>query len=162
MIHFSFSKFLRVGSFLLLALFSFILLAQSTKWEEELETEKPKTNGSTTTVSSNNKSWEDDLEKDLLEQEKRSKGSEGSRGTTSPVQSNNQINRSAQNLMMDASVAIDIVGAWDRNKPRGTSDRINNKLDIRTAEFGFSGAVDQWLRGKFFSRSPRRGWKILL
>ncbi len=153
MSQFSFSKFARVGSIVLLTLFSFLLLAQTTKWEEELNEDKPKKVvaqkvNSNSTVTEN---WEADLEKDLKEQSDRSKGSEGARGTTSPVQSNNQINRSAQNLMMDASVAIDIVGAWDRNKPRGTSDRINNKLDIRTAEFGFSGAVDQWLRGNFLA-----------
>ncbi|GBF48679.1 hypothetical protein LPTSP4_01790 [Leptospira ryugenii] len=95
--------------------------------------------------------WEADLEKEFAEQEAKEKKSEGTRGTTSPVQSQNQINRSAQNLMMDVAVAIDIVGAWDRNKPRGNSERINNKLDVRTAEFGFSGAVDQWLRGYFLA-----------
>lgn len=151
MVNFSFSKLLRVGSILLLTLFSFLLLAQTSKWESELEEETPSKKKSEPKLSSPIGNWEDDLEKDLKDQETREKSSVGSRGTTTPVQSNNQINRSAQNLMMDVSVAIDIVGAWDRNKPRGTSERINNKLDVRTAEFGFSGAVDQWLRGNFLA-----------
>ncbi len=153
MVFFFFSKFLRVGSFILLTLFSVILLAQTSKWEAELDDDNKPKNKVSQSVSpaSKTNTWEDELEKDLKDQENRSKGSEGSRGTTSPVQSNNQVNRSSQNLMMDVSVAIDIVGAWDRNKPRGTSERINNKLDIRTAEFGFSGAVDQWLRGNFLA-----------
>ena len=49
--------------------------------------------------------------------------------------------------MMDVSVAVDIVGEYDKNKPKTT----DNKLDIRTAEFGFTGSVDQWLRGNFLA-----------
>ncbi|MDF3819394.1 hypothetical protein P3G55_05765 [Leptospira sp. 96542] len=137
----------RTGFLWTLVLFSFLLFAQTDEWEKELE-EKPKLSISKSQPNTDS-SWEADLEKDLLEQERRDKGSEGARGTTSPVQSNNQINRSAQNLMMDVSAAIDIVGAWDRNKPRGTGERIDNKMDVRTAEFGFTGAVDQWMRANF-------------
>ncbi|TGN17569.1 hypothetical protein [Leptospira idonii] len=136
----------RVSVSIALTLFSFLLFAETDTWEKELK-DIPSLAQNTSSTSSSGNNWEDDLEKDLKEQEKRSKGSEDSRGTTSPVQSNNQINRSAQNLMMDASVAIDIVGGWDKNKPHST----DNKLDIRTAEFGFSGAVDQWLRGNFLA-----------
>ncbi|WP_411823113.1 hypothetical protein [Leptospira sp. 'Mane'] len=151
----SFRKYIRASVVFSLALFSYIAFAQTNQWEKELEdgSEKKILETKSKTKESNN--WEDDLDKDLKEQEKRSKGSEGSRGTTSPVQSNNQINRSAQNLMMDASVALDIVGEWDKNKPRTT----NNKLDVRTAEFGFSGAVDQWLRGNFLAAAHNEDGK---
>jgi hypothetical protein len=114
----------------------------SQDWEkelEEIEENRPKLK------KENGNGWEDELERDLKEQEKKEKGFQDSRGTTSPIQNQNQLNRSAQNLMMDASVAVDIVGAYDKNKPSTTQ----NMLDIRTAEFGFSAAVDQWIRGYF-------------
>lgn len=139
---------------LMLVVLSFSVWSQSTEWEKELSditNENPKPNRKEVGVKnqSNDNDWEAELDKDLKDQEKRSKGTEGSRGTTSPIQSNQQINRSAQNLMMDVSAAIDLVGAWDRNKPRGTGERIDNKVDVRTAEFGFTAAVDQWMRANF-------------
>lgn len=109
---------------------------EKTSFTTDPETEKS---------SSNTEDWEKDLEKDIKEQEKKSKTFRDSRGTTSPAQSGNQQNRSAQNLMMDVHAAIDIVGTYDRYKPRKTE----NQLDVRTAEFGFSGAVDQLVRGYF-------------
>ena len=91
--------------------------------------------------------WEKDLERDLLEQESRQKAFIDSRGTNAPIAMQNQVNRASQNLMMDVSVAVDLVGEYDKNRPKTT----DNKLDVRTAEFGFSGAVDQWLRGYFLA-----------
>jgi hypothetical protein len=91
--------------------------------------------------------WEKELDDEIEDQDSKKKASVDSRGTNSPIQLNNQLNRSAQNLMMDVSVAVDIVGEYDKNKPKTT----DNKLDIRTAEFGFTGSVDQWLRGNFLA-----------
>lgn len=103
--------------------FSVSIWSQSSEWEKELfdstkeesnqKPKSPKVNKDTIETD-----WEAELDKDLKDQETRSKSTEGSRGVTSNVQQPNQINRSAQNLMMDVSAAIDIVGAWDRNKPR--------------------------------------------
>lgn len=99
--------------------------------------------------------WEKELEEEIEDQDSKKKASIDSRGTNSPVQLNNQLNRSAQNLMMDVSVAVDIVGEYDKNKPK-TSE---NKLDVRTAEFGFSGSVDQWLRGNFLAAAHSENGK---
>lgn len=147
--HFSLA---RLVTLLLPVFFTFLLYADTNDWEKELEdpepakqTSKEKTSGKGQETSD----WESELDKDLKEQESRSKSTAGSRGVTSNVQQPNQINRSAQNLMMDVSAAIDIVGAWDRNKPRGTGERIDNKVDVRSAEFGFTAAVDQWMRANF-------------
>ncbi|WP_409996912.1 hypothetical protein [Leptospira sp. 85282-16] len=139
---------------MLLVVLSFSIWSETSDWEKELFDSPKSVSQLKSNVTDNNKNsddadWEAELEKDLKDQETRSKGSEGSRGTTSPVQSNQQMNRSAQNLMMDVSAAIDIVGAWDRNKPRGTGERIDNKVDVRSAEFGFTAAVDQWMRANF-------------
>jgi hypothetical protein len=144
-------KILRVGGILSLALASFYLFGQNIPIETKSEDLTQKSKSKTSSVEAPSTNWEEELDKEIAEQESKEKSSQGSRGTTSPVQQRNQVNRSAQNLMMDASVALDIVGAWDNKKPRGTSERINNKLDVRTAEFGFSGAVDQWLRGNFLA-----------
>ncbi|MDX1961276.1 MAG: hypothetical protein SFU98_22095 [Leptospiraceae bacterium] len=57
--------------------------------------------------------------------------------------------------MMNVSAAIDIVGMYDKNKPKTT----DNKLDIRTAEFGFSGAIDQWVRGHFLAAAHSENGK---
>jgi hypothetical protein len=97
-------------------------------------------------TTSSTKDWEDDLEKEIQDLDEKAKKSQDSRGTTATSGNTSILNRSAQNLMMDVSVAIDIVGVYDKNKPQKTTE---NKLDIRTAEFGFSGAVDQWMRGYF-------------
>lgn len=141
-------------SVLLAMAFVISIYSQTSKWEEELNGSDASQKKKYQNVAQNKQStenWEADLEKDLKEQEEKDRGMSGSRGVTSPVQTGNQINRSAQNLMMDVSAAIDLVGAWDRNKPRGTGERIDNKLDVRTAEFGFTGAVDQWLRANFLA-----------
>ncbi|MEM7184605.1 MAG: hypothetical protein AAF518_27160 [Spirochaetota bacterium] len=87
--------------------------------------------------------WEAGLAKDLEDLDNKNNKLQDSRGTASPVQMNQNTNRSAQNLMMDISLAVDIVGQWDRQKPQVTP----NGLDVRSAEIGFMGAVDQWLRG---------------
>lgn len=139
----------------LVLIFVFSLQAQATKKtaketkkeDFELEIEKIESTpvSTRTTSKTQNGTWEDELEKDLKDLERKQKGFEDSRGFASPIQTQNQINRSAQNLMMDVFAALDIVGEYDRNKPRKTK----NELDVRTAEFGFSGAVDQWLRGYF-------------
>ncbi|TGK84526.1 hypothetical protein EHQ31_05630 [Leptospira montravelensis] len=147
-------KTLKRSAFILLVVLSFSIWSETSDWEKELFDSPKSVSQLKSNVTDNNKNsddadWEAELEKDLKDQETRSKGSEGSRGTTSPVQSNQQMNRSAQNLMMDVSAAIDIVGAWDRNKPRGTGERIDNKVDVRSAEFGFTAAVDQWMRANF-------------
>lgn len=89
--------------------------------------------------------WEKEIDKEIQEQENKQKAFTDSRGTNAPTILQNQINRASQNLMMDVFVAMDIVGEYDKNKPKTTE----NKLDIRTAEFGFNAAVDQWLRGYF-------------
>ncbi|XDD55356.1 hypothetical protein AB3N62_05985 [Leptospira sp. WS4.C2] len=161
--NYRFSK-VQVGGVILSLLFSALLFAEATDWEKELDDTKSANKKNTESTSKSNtdtSDWEADLEKDLQDQEKREKGTEGSRGISSPVQSNQQINRSAQNLMMDAYAAIDIVGAWDRNKPRGTGERIDNQLDIRTAEFGFNGAVDQWMRANFIGAAHGENGKYL-
>lgn len=137
-----------------IVVFSISAWSQSATWEKELEepkTSKQNTSATSKTLNAGNDDWEAELDKDINEQDKRSKDTAGSRGITSNVQQPNQINRSAQNLMMDVSAAIDLVGAWDRNKPRGTGERIDNKVDVRTAEFGFTAAVDQWMRGNFLA-----------
>lgn len=152
---FRFSKtisLVRLVGFVLPVFFAFWLYADTNDWEKELEDPKESKSSSkaqTTGKTMNSEDWEAELDKDLKDQETRSKVTEGSRGVTSNAQQPNQINRSAQNLMMDVSAAIDIVGAWDRNKPRGTGERIDNKLDVRSAEFGFTAAVDQWMRANF-------------
>jgi hypothetical protein len=87
------------------------------------------------------------LEEELEEMENKQKSNQGNRGTSTSIPSGNQINRSAQNLMMDVSAAIDIVGGYDKNKPRTTG----NNMDVRTGEFGFSAAVDQLMRGYFLA-----------
>jgi hypothetical protein len=97
--------------------------------------------------SKKNTDKEISLEEELEELESKQKSTQGNRGTSSPVSSGNQINRSSQNLMMDVSAAMDIVGGWDKNKPRTTG----NNLDVRTGEFGFSAAVDQLMRGYFLA-----------
>lgn len=137
-----------------IVVFSISAWSQSATWEKELEepkTSKQNTSATSKTLNAGNDDWEAELDKDINEQDKRGKDTAGSRGITSNVQQPNQINRSAQNLMMDVSAAIDLVGAWDRNKPRGTGERIDNKVDVRTAEFGFTAAVDQWMRGNFLA-----------
>ncbi len=100
--------------------------------------------------------WEEDLDKELQDLDDKAKKSQDSRGTTATSGNTSILNRSAQNLMMDVSVAIDIVGVYDKNKPQKTTE---NKLDIRTAEFGFSGAVDQWVRGYFLAAAHNENGK---
>lgn len=109
-------------------------------WEKDIDALETKKNEN---GPAEDDDWEKDLEKDLKEQENSRKGFQDSRGTASPIQSQNQMNRSAQNLMMDIAASVDIVGVYDKNRPNTT----DNKLNIRTAEFGMKGAVDQWLRG---------------
>jgi len=88
--------------------------------------------------------WESELNRELRELEEKQELFKGSRGFSSPTQMDPLTgDRSAQNLMMDITAAVDIVGSWDNNKPQTTS----NSLDVREAEFGFFGAVDQWGRG---------------
>ncbi|MCB1178532.1 MAG: hypothetical protein KDK36_13180 [Leptospiraceae bacterium] len=128
--------------------------------EESLEEDEidPEGNSSNKKISNlNDEDWEKELDKELQEMEQKDTKSEGSRGTTSAVQGNTgQMNRSAQNLMMDVSVAVDIVGVYDKNKPQKTTE---NKLDVRSAEFGFSGAVDQWMRGYFLAAAHNENGK---
>lgn len=88
--------------------------------------------------------WESELEKELREMENREDDFDGSRGFSSPTQVDPLTgDRSAQNLMMDMTASVDMVGSWDNNKPQTTS----NGFDVREAEFGFFGAIDQWGRG---------------
>ena len=91
--------------------------------------------------------WEKELDEELKEQDKQKDALKDSRATTLPTSNPNQINRSFQNLMMDIAVAVDLVGEYDKNKPKTTE----NKLDVRTAEFGFRAAIDQWTRGYFLA-----------
>lgn len=89
-------------------------------------------------------SWEAELEKDLSKQKGQADKFQNSRGFNSPMFMNPQSSdRSTQNLMMDIMAAVDTVGQWDKNKKKSTE----NRFDVREAEFGFSGAVDQWIRG---------------
>lgn len=106
-------------------------------------------------ISQKSDDWEQELDRELKDQETKQKAFTDSRGTNSPVSLQNQVNRSSQNLMMDVFVAMDIVGEYDKNKPKTT----DNKLDIRTAEFGFNAAVDQWLRGYFLSAAHSENGK---
>lgn len=96
-------------------------------------------------VKNDPEDWELELDKEIRDQESKQKAFTDSRGTNAPISLQNQVNRASQNLMMDIFVAMDIVGEYDKNKPKTTP----NSLDIRTGEFGFNAAVDQWLRGYF-------------
>ncbi len=119
--------------------------------EKDLETQKnisEKQKGqqdSTGTDNTNNpEEWEEQLERELRQQKLQAKKSQNSRNTNSPtVQNPLTSNQNAQNLMMDINAAVDMVGQWDKNKPRTTA----NSFDIREAEFGFNAAVDQVMRG---------------
>lgn len=91
-----------------------------------------------------NEDWEKELERELKELEEKQESYSGSRGFASPVQVDPFTgDRSTQNLMMDITAAVDLVGSWDNNKPQTTS----NSLDVRELELGFFGAIDQWGRG---------------
>ncbi len=121
-------------------------------WEKDLEkdlnTQNEKQKKIAEADNSNNpEDWEIQLEKELKQQKIQSQKSENSRNTNSPTVQNptTSTNPNAQNLMMDINAAVDMVGQWDKNKPRTTA----NSLDIREAEFGFTGAVDQVMRGTF-------------
>jgi hypothetical protein len=119
------------------------------EWEKELDNDlqkqsKPKdTTKNSETVQED---WETQLDSDLNKQKNQSKKFENSRSTNSPTVLNPLTgDRNTQNLMMDINAAVDMVGGWDKNKTKTTK----NSFDIREAEFGFTGAVDQWLRGNF-------------
>ena len=125
-------------------------------WEEQLEKDleaqkktserqKDKSGSNNTTDNTNNpEDWEIQLERELQLQKAQSKKFQNSRNVNAPTTLNPQTsNQNAQNLMMDINAAVDMVGAWDKNKPKTTA----NSFDIREAEFGFNAAVDQVMRG---------------
>jgi hypothetical protein len=102
--------------------------------------------------------WEAELDKELEDLEKRGNMFEGSRGFTSPTQVDPLTgDRSTQNLMMDVTAAVDMVGSWDNNRPQTTS----NGFDVREAEFGFFGAIDQWGRGTFLAAAHNENGKYM-
>jgi hypothetical protein len=115
--------------------------------EKDLEKQKNKTQSTNTNAQADTTAdadWEAQLEKDLKAQKSQTKKFENSRGVNSPTQLNPLTgDRNTQNLMMDINAAVDMVGAWDKNKTKTTK----NSFDVREAEFGFNAAVDQWLRG---------------
>ncbi|WCL48358.1 hypothetical protein [Leptospira sp. GIMC2001] len=112
----------------------------------------------TGTNRDSNKQWEEELEKELREIEEREKAFDQSRGFTSPTQIDPLTgDRSNQNLMMDMTAAVDLVGSWDNNKPQTTS----NSLDLREAEFGFFGAIDQWGRGNLLVAAHNENGKYM-
>jgi hypothetical protein len=136
------------------------IITEKEDFEDEIDEIETKRKGNQSELEEMNskedsEDWEKELDKELKTQEKKRKTVKDSRGTSSPIQTTNQINRSAQNLMLNISAAIDIVGMYDKNKPKTTP----NKLDIRTAEFGFSGAVDQWIRGNFLAAAHSENGK---
>lgn len=115
-----------------------------TSLEEELEKQKQLQDSMLPNENKEVEDWEKELDKELEEQEEKEEKYDNSRGFNSPVNiNNNSGNRSAQNLMMGIMAAVDTVGQWDRYKPRKTE----NRYDVREAEFGFAGAIDQWARG---------------
>lgn len=98
--------------------------------------------------------WESQLLDELSKQEKQQSKFENSRNIASPTQVNPlTADRSVQNLMMDMSASVDMVGQWDNNKPQTTS----NSLDVREAEFGFFGAIDQFGRGSLIVAAHNEG-----
>lgn len=122
---------------------SISLFSQENDGINDLENDLKALEEKTTNQATEDDDWEKVLKKDLESLDSNSQKSQDSRGTMSTSQSQNRINRSAQNLMMEISVAGDVVGQWDNEKPQVT----DNELDVRSGEIGFTGAVDQWLRG---------------
>jgi hypothetical protein len=102
--------------------------------------------------------WETELERELKEIEEKERTLEQSRGISSPTQFDPRTgDRSTQNLMMDITAAVDMLGSWDNNKPQTTS----NSFDIREAEFGFFGAIDQWGRGTLLVAAHNENGKYM-
>ncbi|HMV45156.1 MAG TPA: hypothetical protein PKD50_21690, partial [Leptospiraceae bacterium] len=102
--------------------------------------------------------WEIQLEREIQQQKALSKKTQNSRNTNSPtVQNPLTSNQNAQNLMMDINAAVDMVGQWDKNKKKTTS----NDFDIREAEFGFNAAVDQLMRGSLLVAAHNEDGKYL-
>jgi hypothetical protein len=139
-------------------------------WEESIENDPPKLaqaqlkegikddpkDGKTASKSANQdeEDWESALLKEVDSQQKQQKKFENSRNTTSPTQINPlTADRSVQNLMMDVMAAVDMVGQWDKNKPQTTS----NSFDVREAEFGMFGAIDQFGRGTLLVAAHNEG-----
>lgn len=83
---------------------------------------------------------------------------EQSKGVVAQAQVDPHTNdRAAQNLMMNVNAAVDLVGSWDNNKPQTT----DNGFDVREAEFGFFGAIDQWGRGNFLATAHNEGGEYI-
>lgn len=119
---------------------------ENTSEKETSEKSSEKNNLEKTNKSKNSASenWETELNREIEAQKEIHKKYENARNFQNPTQNNPlTADRSIQNLMMDLSAAVDIVGQWDTNRKQTTS----NSLDIREAEFGFTAAVDQFARG---------------
>ncbi|MBE7410919.1 MAG: hypothetical protein L6Q54_04390 [Leptospiraceae bacterium] len=112
--------------------------------DEDFVKEK-KTEKKTTTKSEPiQEDWELELDKDIEEVTKNSTEKKDTKNLGYPkIFPSPSIDRNVQNLMMDINAAIDLLGGWDKNKNKTTE----NNLDVRGAEIGFSGAVDQMIRG---------------
>ncbi len=120
------------------------------------EKQKGQQDATATDNANNPEEWEEQLERELRQQKAQSKKSQNSRNTNSPTVQNPQTsNQNAQNLMMDINASVDMVGAWDKNKPKTTA----NSFDVREAEFGFNAAVDQVMRGTFLVAAHNEGGK---
>lgn len=98
--------------------------------------------------TSNQDDWETELDKELkLIQERESSSDQSKTNSTEADVSSQGLGRSNQNLMMNINAAVDLVGSWDNNKPETT----DNSINVREAEFGFFGAIDQWGRGSLLA-----------
>jgi hypothetical protein len=80
------NKILRVGGILSLALVSFYLFGQNIPLETKSDDLTQKSKSKTNSVEAPSTNWEEELDKEIAEQESKEKSSQGSRGTTSPVQ----------------------------------------------------------------------------
>lgn len=118
------------------------------------ENASSKTSSTAKNPQNQNFDWEKQLLDEIAAQEKQQSKFENSRNISSPTQVNPlTADRSVQNLMMDMSASVDMVGQWDNNKPQTTS----NSLDVREAEFGFFGAIDQFGRGTLLVAAHNEG-----
>lgn len=83
------------------------------------------------------KDWERELDEEVKQIDKQEKDKNEN------LSENSSTDQSPKLHDLNITAAGEIVGEWDRQKPATTE----NKVQPRSTEIGFSGAVDQWLRG---------------